>query len=336
MNKAELINALNKIKPGLSNSSIVELSNHVIFNNDWICSHSGDVWVLYPFQSGIVGAVQDKKLHDLLNKLTEEKIQMVVKDNQLLIRQKHLRAGFPMDFDLSKVPEEVLSAKIAEKDWIKLPDNFIESIQFCMFSVATDVSLGSLISLKIKEDRIYSCDNYRATVYKLDSLMPDELLIPLDIAKHLINFSMDRYCKKENLIHFSNEEKMIFVYREVGEEEYPDIDHLFQVEGTAVQLPKESKNSLIRSEIFSNSCQEEDNPVEIVLSNGKLECKKEAGDGSWIIEDNEISYNGKEIQIKVVPKYLYQILDKMSSLIIGSNSILFECEKFKYVMALME
>lgn len=96
---------------------------------------------------------------------------------------------------------------------------------------------------------------------------------------------------------------------------------------------KELKGSLERSEIFSDES-DTDGMVELAISNGKMECHSGC-ETEWITEDHDVEYAGEDIKIRINPRYLYQILDRMDQFTLSENRILFRCGEFQHVIALV-
>jgi hypothetical protein len=63
----------------------------------------------------------------------------------------------------------------------------------------------------------------------------------------------------------------------------------------------------------------------------KVNAENERGWSSYIVGDFD-----KDIKFKVNPAFLYEIMDKVGTITLGTNKALFETDNFKHVMALPE
>jgi len=328
MDRQKLLDAINKIKPGISSNSIVEQSDLILFDETRLVSYNDEVAVSVPFESGIKGGIPSTELAKLLQKLTKDEIEVSQEEDQLVLKCGNTKAGLriqevempPLDFDSEKI------------EWHDLPKDFADAIKFCLFSAATDISKGVLTCLLVSKNVVASCDNYRLSRYEMSGEVSEDLLIPNEAAKTLFNHRSDSFAKAFNWIHFDNSDEIVFSCR-MMDGEYPDISKLFDVEGEELVIPKELKDVLARTEILASDT-EVGKKIMITLSKGKMTCRGESIAG-WVTETINAKYAGKKMSFEVDPLHLSQILDHADIAKVSDSKIRFDGEKFIHVIALV-
>ena len=135
IDRKEFLNVLTKIKPGLADKSFVEHSEDFIFDNNIVYTNNNEIAVIQNFETKIKGALPAKKFYELISKLKENKISLKEEDNEVLIRCGKTKAGIKIKKDIPSFPVKTDGLKFE-----KLPDNFLEGLKLCSFSVSTDLS----------------------------------------------------------------------------------------------------------------------------------------------------------------------------------------------------
>lgn len=326
MKRQELLKAINSIKPGLSENSIVQQADLVLFDTDRVMSYNDEIAVSMPFDSGIMGGIPANELLKLLQKMEKDEIKTTTKENQIIFQCGRTKAGF--NVKEVEAPELGIDDKIK---WKNLPKDFIEAMMFCIFSAATDISKGILTCLKAEEKEMVTCDNFRLTQYKMASKVAPPLLIPYQSARALINHQPVKFAISDNWLHFQGEDGSVLSCRTM-EGDYPDIDHLFEVEGITVPLPPELKKTLGRTEVLAED-NETGKSISLTLDKGKITCHGESVEG-WVTETIKTDYDDKKVSFKINPGMLSQILDKVNEAQIGDTKIRFDGDNFVHVIAL--
>jgi len=334
MNRLQLLDVLEKIKPGISNKDDLEGTNLVTFSNDRISSFNNEIMISHPFSFDIKGSIPATELYKLLQKINDDEITISHKDNQFLIKGKNKNAGINM------VDKSFPNIKIPRK-WIELPEDFIEALGFCIFSASTDSMKEDLTCISIQEDITLSCDNFRATRYKMKSSLPEsiDLLIPLKAAKELVNYNPKRVSTDGSWIHFLEELEpetgTLFSCLTMDRKYLKDIDPFFDVKGESLLLPDNLKDILSRVEILAEmDSLSRYKIIHLKLEKNELVCRSQ-GEKGWIEETEKIDYDGEKLEIQINPSQICQILDKSRDIVIGKNSVVFHGENFSHVIALM-
>lgn len=328
INRQELIKALNKVRPGVANKEIMEFTNCFSFHENIIRAYNDQISVLQPMKTGLKGAVLAQEFFALINKLSDETLDIENDEDKFIIKGKRSKAkiNIVQEYDL---PSPIINNN---STWNLLPGNFIEGISFCLFSTGKDMTRPELTNLNIAKNKIFSTDKYRITRWIMDKPTKKNLLLPGGAATHLIRYAPTKYFAEKEWIHFINDEKTIFSSR-IMSVEYPDIEPFLAVEGDSIKFPPDLISAIDRAEILAKTEFEQDLIISLSLKKSTLICKGEGVLGE-IQETFRIKYNGPDIELFIHPIFLKEILSKLKEVIIGEHSLLFEGDNFSHVISL--
>lgn len=332
MNKTDLLNTLNQLKPIITQKKSIDQTDQIVFKEDSIYASNGDMYVIKKFSSPILGSVKGIQFISLISKLKEEEIDIKVKKNKIYINNANtkIKLNIPSEDELI-LPFDL--SNIIIEGWKELPKNFIEALKIVSFSASKDPSDGVLTQLLINKENVLSCDRFRLSKYKLDTKM-DSFLLPSSTADKLTNYSITEYRVEENYIYFRGDDIYIACLRII--EEYPKTDHLFNIDGLQLEFPIESKNIIDNVNILATAEADEDRFINIIGDENKLCFKGEGLYGSIeeTIETDKL--NDTSFNIKVHPRHLKQILNLTNKVVIGDDKLLFVGNNFKHVLALVK
>jgi len=334
INRQQFIETLLKVKPGLSNSEIIEQSSNFIFDNKVVRTFNDEIAITHQFETGLVGVVPAREFYALFNKITDEEIDSAMENEKFIFKGKGKRITFNINPEI-KI-QNIEAAGPRSKVWMSLPKNFSECIKCCSFSVSKNITSLELTCISVCGENTISCDSVRATSMLMDSEVEQEFLLPSAAAQVIGNYNPSRFYTDENWIHFINKENTTFSCRKI-DREYPieAIKNVFDVKGKTISLPSELKDTLERSKILvSNDLDEKE--VKLTFKKGKLICQSDGIVGQ-IIEEIKLDYKGADLIITVNPKLLIEILERVTTAIVGDNKMLFKDESgFKHIIQLIE
>ena len=267
MNRKELIEAIKHIKPGLVKDNVIELAEFISFNDNEIVSFNNEISISYPYDTGLKGAVKGDELLRILQAMPDD-IEIKTKKDQLVISKKG-KNKITASLNMLEVQTDIWP-EIPE-DFNDLPKNINEGLKFCLFSVAPDSDMGALNCILLKDHGIMSCDNFRATTFLFDGFFKGTILIPLSLAKVLVNYNLVSYAEDDSWLFFEDDYGIIICCKKV-EYEYPteQVYGLFKSEGDLITLPEGFKITLDRSEILSQIDIEHQKIVKLELLKNKI------------------------------------------------------------------
>lgn len=336
ISKKELINALDVIKPGLSNSEdTIDQSTSFAFIEDHIVTYNDSISISYPFETGITGAISAKELYNFLNKLSDSKdqIEIKMKKREIIINAgKEGKAGIKIDKEV-KLPLDELSGKDKYK---KIPSTLITGLNFCSFSTSKDNSKPLITCVHVKGDIVESTDNYRATRFIIDKKVTKEFLIPAKSVKFLNQFDAKSYAVSKSWVKFKSKEGAIFACR-VFSQEYPDISGIMEVKGKKVKFPMIIKEAIERAAIFCEKEKSLSSPmIEVSLKKNIITIKGE-GDIGWFKESTKTKYKGEEFSFNIASDFLLDMLKKNNTCELDKKShrVKFTSDEWEHVVLLL-
>jgi DNA polymerase III sliding clamp (beta) subunit (PCNA family) len=333
VDRKALVKAIAAIQPGLATGT-ADAAARVYFREDVIMASSGEVFVFYPFEHDLDGAVRGVELYKLLNKMPDKEVIVTHKKSKkevgLEVKGLQTTAFFKEEeaLEIGDPPKP--------KNWEELPDDFTQGLNASRFSVSKDERKFPFNCLLVKEEYIYACDGYRATRWEMEdeAIEEKELLIPGQLVKDMALYEPTEYAEKNGWQCFRNENGAIFAFRTL-EAEYPDIDFLFDVEGIEVEIPKGFENALTRAQILTEDLSDSgnDDVVELTVKKGEISCKG-TGTAGYVTEKAKVKYKGKEFTILVNATLLKEIIKQLRIMTVGDKGLLFEGDDFDHAISL--
>lgn len=332
MNKADLIQCLERVKPGLSNKEMIEQSTSFAFIEGRVVTYNDEISISHPVPGlgDVTGAIKADELYKLLSKLSEDDIEVSVSGPEVILKAGRSKAGFTLQTEIKLPLDEVP----APSKWKDVPDGFLEAIRFTSSSCSRDMSRPVLTCLNVRDSGVVEAsDNLRITNYDLGNKMPvPTFLLPVTSAKEILAYKINKICKSDGWIHFKTNEDTILSCR-IFEDKFPDVSKFFDVEGDEIKLPKDLHSALDKASVFA--VDGEIMSVTLTLKPKKMIVRGRSTSG-WFEEEMPARYNGKEITFTTCPKTLQDITSQTTTCILGKNVMLFAGDKWKHVVSLAE
>ena len=333
INRTEFIEVLKIVRPGLADKELIEQSTSFAFNEGRITTYNDEISISHPLPSlnDLTGAVSSKELYELLEKIKNDTVEVDIDSNQLKLNSGRIKAGIVMDSQILLPLEEIS----ADKEWIELPETFIEALKFTVYSCSSDISSPVITCIHIRGDMVESTDNIRLAQFRLDKKLPVEsLLIPGKSIKDVINYSIKWISTDKSWAHFMTEKETIISCR-IIEAKYPKTEHITDVQGDEIEFPSSVTDILSRAEVFSDRDHPLDEEVEVELSDRRITIKSKSDIG-WFEESARFRYSGETISFIVHPTFLKNICQQKSTCIVSSNRLKFYSDNWEQIIALKE
>ena len=218
INKADLLKALEAVKPGLSNKDFIEQSTSFIFHNEYIVSYNDMISVRCPFLTGIEGAVKANELYLLLSRCKKEEIDINYSDNELLIITGKMKAGITLEKEIKLPFEEI--GKISK--FKLLPNNFVTAINFVIMTCSNNQNTPVLSCVHVQQNgKIESSDNYRISRYQIDLMPLNTFLLPAQSAKEIIKYNIVKAAESNGWVHFLTDNNIQISCRTFIQDKFP-------------------------------------------------------------------------------------------------------------------
>ena len=334
INKSQLLEALEIVKPGLANKEIIEQATSFAFMKDRVVTYNDEISISHPIEGlDLYGAIQAEALYKFLGKIKKDELDLELKDNQIILTTGRAKAGLAIQAEIT-LP---LESEISEKGkWKKLPENFNKFMFMAMNACSKDMSKPLLTCVNVRKDGIIEgCDNYR--IINCDfgmEMLVDTFLIPASSVADVVKLQPTKIANGKGWMHFLNAQDTIISCR-IIEEVYPSTSHLLNIKGIRLILPNTTNEVLDRAMVFSKRDRALDEMVDVSIADRRFKMTAK-NDSSWFEEDVNMKYDGEPIQFSITPHLLKSILlETKECLISDNNSVLkFEGEGWQYMSML--
>ena len=321
-----LLNSLSLLEPGLAKKEIIEQAVSFIFKNDRIITYNDNISVSIPFQSGITTAVIGSPLLSILKKIKQREIELQFADNMLYVIAGKSRTGIKCTNQINPIIDELS----IPQDYYALPPDFNEAVGFCLLTVnPKDEFIFRCIH--ISNGIVESTDKKRLTRYHLseNTMAEDWMLIPETSAKSMSKYKFTSYAIKTSWIHLRTDDDILFSFRTLAQDEFPNLSSFIQTDGIKVNAPAELSEILNKSLIFAKEQEEPYAEVTIENNEMKINCK---GDSGFYEDATVINYNGARLSFCINPSFLNSMTKLLSSILICNNCAVLLGDKFEHVV----
>lgn len=305
VSREALLQALEAVQPGLAKRTILEQSDCFVFRDGEVFTYNDELCcrALSGLPQEFTGAVPSKKLLELLQKLTEEEIEVEARGEELRITGKLRRAGFRLENEIVLPLENVDVPD--KKAWKPLPTDFAEAVKLVQHCVSKDESQFAFTCIHVTPDRIEACDNFQAARWEMRTGFGEPLLLRQGSIRHVPGLGLNEVAETPHWIHFRGPDGRSLACRRYLEE-YRDLSSLFAVKGQKVQLPRGLAEAAEKAALFSEENVETD-LVTVELA-GKWVKVKGRGTSGWYTERKKVSWTGPAITFLIAPQLLIDLV----------------------------
>lgn len=330
MQKQDLINALEIVRPGLASKEMITQTTSFAFIEGKVVTFNDEISVSHPIDLGIEGAIKADELYKLLSKMEDDKIELITKGSELLIKAKRAKAGLTIqetELPLNEVGE------IGK--WRSLPKEIMSAIGVAMYTCSKDTSQTKFTAIHVSnKGKVESTDRNRITQCDVPKIKMPSFLIPATTARELVKYNVTKVADGNSWMHFKTQDDTVFSCR-VFDDTFPNLNLHLKIEGPTIKLPTAVSDILERASIFSKRDHFLHESVLIHIENGEMTVRAE-GDSGWFEETARIRYKQDPVSFSVNPAFLKEIASKTPTCIIGKKAILFEADTWKHAVGLVE
>jgi hypothetical protein len=332
INKKELQDALEIVKPGLANKELIEQSTSFAFIAGRVVTYNDEISISHPVPGlTIEGAIEAESLYKFIKKVKGDTIELTITNNEVLLTSGKAKAGFILQPEI-KLP---LKQELIHKGkWKSVPEKFVNQLNFSMIAFTRGISRGVLICAHVnKEGYIESADGYRVIRCDLGEQMPVEtFLIPVSSATEMLRLSPTEIAEGKAWMHFRNEKDTIISCRLFEEDIFPNAAPFIATKGTRLVFPESTSEVLEKAMVFSKRDRLLEESVDISIQNNRLivEAKSDTG---WFKEEVNFKYPTPLI-FSITPYLLVNILQQTKACEISDDKIKFQGEDWIYVSRL--
>jgi hypothetical protein len=277
----------------------------------------------------------DKFQRLLLSFNPEKKVEIASEKD--FIKIKHKDKGRVV----AKIPfvqEDIEFPEIRKtKKWEKIPKDFFSALSFCRISLAKESINWILTYFGIFKDSLVTSDEKRCSQYPLSKPMKKNFVLSSMSSLLIENLDLKFYHVGEKNIEFKSDKYYVNIPLLVAE--YPELKKEIFEKEVEIKINKTSfLNAIERCKIFASGDSERKEEIKIVFNKNQFEISSENDFGSSREKGTTRSKIKREIELRVNPNHMIDILKKTLGMNIvfyySTNRLVFDQEKFKHVIAL--
>ena len=325
--------AFEQVKPGLASKEVIEQSTSFAFISGCVVTFNNELSISCPIpELEIEGAIHEDEIYKFISKVKTDEIDIEVNDDVLEIKSGRAKAGFKL---INEIKLPVIDELGNKSDWVDLPDNFIELLNFTALCCSTNFSMVRLTCVHINNDILESTDNLRICRTKLSKPIKLEALLPYDSALTVCKYKPVKIAESNGWLHFENNEGVIISCRTVNDT-FVDIEKYIkntEIETSIITLPENLKEILSRAVVFAKRAKVNEEQVDIEVLEKRIVIRSES-DYGWFEEFTRIKYSEKPVTFSIIPSMLMDILDKTNTCKIVDKILRFDSENLIYLTAL--
>ena len=315
VNRAEFLATLRMVEPGLSSRDFLAQSSCFVFMGGWVCTFNEEV--ACRAKSGIdksyTGAVRAQQLLAVLEAMPDDDLLIEPGENELRIIGVRKSAGIRMESEILLPIEDVECPE--RDDWKSLPEDFSIAIEQIAAVAGVNRDEFLLTCINITPDWIEATDRWQAMRYRIKTGISRRFLVRAKSISPLAKLAMNKIGETENWIHLRNNAIIYSIRRHL--DEYPNMSHLFEFDGTPCALPKGANEAAELASIFSGDDPEQ-NRATVRLSNGHMVVRGE-GQFGWASADLDMSDSEWPATFRIDPMLLQKIIKQFDMCEIKNN-----------------
>ena len=313
-NRPRLLDQLNQLKPGLAAKELIEQSTCFVFTGGRAYTYNAEIAVSIPTEiENIEGAVPAKELISLLQKSDNDDVDLEMTDAGLVIKSGRYKSTLTVQSEIRLPINEIQTPD----KWQKLPEDFIEAVNVCLFSVSKDTLIKPQMNcIHCSVSYAESGSGHRLTrcCYASEKMERD-ILIPENAATALCSFAPSHYATSNGWLHFRCA-STLFSCRTYAEDSYPNLSQHFEEtesETTTFSFPEDMQSILDRANVFADIDKGtySKNSVTVALSEKEMLVTTK-GNSGFYEEAIPIQFSGEPMSFKISLFYLLEFLKRRS------------------------
>jgi DNA polymerase III sliding clamp (beta) subunit (PCNA family) len=330
--REELKKAVGLVFPGIARKETFDQADKIAFKQGRLISYNDEVSIFHPLMGveEINGAVDGRKLYDILNKVTGGTVILRQLENELQFKC----ARTTVNFNLAPV---VLP--FTEVDWTgeyqKLPEDFKKALRLITGTCARDMSRPVLTCVYVNENVMLGSDGYRVGKFVFEDVSLPTFLLPVTAGEMLDKYDIQSVAvgdQGEWARFMTSAETVVCTRLSTGV--YPDLSNVLDVTGDEVTLPKTLIETLDRAQIFAKREHSIDEEVHIDLRGVQIAVNSNYENGRF----EEIIRAAQEATGKftIHPEFLSEALsgEDETTCVLDRSRIKFVGANWEHVIAL--
>jgi hypothetical protein len=341
VNREDLLDVLNLVRPGLSQKEVIEQSNHFIFNKDEILAYNDELLISYPFDIELQCTVDASLFLKLISRMTSATVFIELKGVKLEVWNEKTSAHIPIVQE-SEIFEYIqnVSKGLADANWHRLSQDFIDGLRLCAFSAGTDRTDGTITCVRVEGKDIMSGSKSRVSWYQMDKEAEEDFYIEATLIEELSKYEdVSSYTLSAAWAHFKSESGVTFSARRVIPLELLPFREPFEgfPTGVRIRIPADLRSSIETVNIVNEGEPGADKSVMLIIDDKMITCRAETKKGTisdMASFDKPINI-GDQVQLSINPIFLMDVLERATFMYFSDDAILFKRQAFQHLTMLM-
>lgn len=332
LNREKFLQKLEEVTPGLSRTGIQEQTACFAFRKGLVCTYNNDVFcsAKTKLPEDFVGAVQAKKLIDLIREMTTEDIVIKPTKRQFVVIGNNEASGLRMEPSIL-IP---LDRVETPTEWKPLHPDFTDAVGIVSECASKNQELFTCTCIHLHPKWMEAFDNAQMTRYKLKTGVSRPFLVRRDALKYIPSFDFVEFAETKKWIHFRTSAGSIMsCLRYLSEsKDFQDLTPYLKIRGEETTLPKTLTSAAKKAEIFSKD--EDDDLVLCELADNRMKITGR-GPSGWYKRRMQVRYKGAPVKFRVSPRLLMELLKRHTECEISDKRVLrVNGGKFVYAVCL--
>jgi hypothetical protein len=335
ISRSELLKVLKTAALGVySGASPIAGTDCFTFLPGAIQAFSGSVYVSVSIDLHISGIIKADELVKVLEKMTCDEVMIEEKKTSIVF------SGIGVKLEMTKVegvfPAPINMETLEVLKWVELPEEFNSALSLVAPGASKIPSNGALTAIRIEGFDVWSCDNVRASWYKLTKEIP-QMTLPGPTAMKLSEIQGLHSCTVQgSWAHFLNEDGVVFSCLLMGVD-YPvemlkkTFSDLKEIEWS--ELPEALGKTVEMASVMATVSQEDPDYLTLIVKDGFLEITGSRAAGSVTARTPAPESGWPEgVSISIQPKHLARITRTTRRFMNKERGMIFQAGEFTHLV----
>ena len=327
-----LLSTIKKVLPAVAKKEMFDQADRVAFVGGRVVAFNDAVAILHQLPGGLdlEGSVDGRHLCALLDKLTVDVVKLVPGEGKITLSAGRSRASFnvvPVTLPIDSVD---MSGEL-----VPLPDGFVDQLKWVSASCAKDISREALTCVLVEKGWLQSSDSYRASRVRCgDAVDLPRMMLPLDQVEVLVDYAIARVSLSDGgvWVRFTTEDGTAVCVRSKSAK-FPDLAHVYDVQGREIQLTSALGEAIDRARVFARRDKQIDEEVRVSMRPNQVTISARY-DGGEFSETVRCEGATDTVEFSIHPKFLAAALESGTRCVLGDRSVKFSGEDWEHVVAL--
>jgi hypothetical protein len=333
-----LLSAIEMVLPAMAKREIFDQANMIAFVGGRVVAFNDAVMISHPLPGALdlEGALDGRRLCDLLDKLDSEVVDLAVDGDKINLRAGRSRASF----DALPVTLPIDSVDVTG-ELVDLPDTFVDQLRWASTSCAREVSRPTLTCVLVEGGWMQSSDSYRASRVHCGDVSTGawdlpRLMLPLSQVEVLVDYPVKRVALSDGgeWARFETDAGTTLCARSMAGA-FPDLASIYDVSGKEVELTDALSDALERARIFARRDRAADEVVLVSMRPNQVTVSAQC-DGARFSEVVRCEGAAEAAEFSIHPKFLASALESGTRCVLGERSVKFSGKDWEHVVALKE